>query len=52
MGVMMPGILREPKTDVCCWHITSFRRAAEFGRYPGIAGAGTPTARPIYRFTA
>jgi hypothetical protein len=34
------------------WHIASFRCAAEFGRYPGIADFGKPSARQIYSFTA
>jgi len=34
------------------WHIASFRCAAEFGRYRGIADSGKPSARQIYGFTA
>jgi hypothetical protein len=42
----------------CCaarvsfWPIASFRCAAEFSRYRGIADSGKPTARQIYGFTA
>jgi hypothetical protein len=34
------------------WPIASFRGAAEFGRYLGIADSGEPSARQIYGFTA
>ena len=34
------------------WPLASFRRAAEFSRYRGIADSGKPTARQIYGFTA
>lgn len=37
---------------VAYWPISSFRGAAEFGRYPGIADSGMPSARQIYGFTA
>lgn len=32
------------------WHLASFRCAAEFGHYRGIAQSGRPSARPIYEF--
>jgi hypothetical protein len=38
--------------DVAYWPIASFRCAAEFSRYRGIADSGKPTARQIYGFTA
>jgi hypothetical protein len=38
--------------NVCLWHIASFRCAAEFDRYRGIADSGKPSARQIFRFTA
>ena len=38
--------------DVAFWHITTFRCAAQFGRYRGIAELW-PAARPVvYGFTA
>jgi hypothetical protein len=44
----------EPRGNdhVSFWHIASFRCAAEFGRYPGIADFGKPSARQNYSFTA
>ena len=39
------------ETNVRCWHIASFRCAAEFGRYRSIADSGKPSARQIYGFT-
>jgi hypothetical protein len=38
--------------DVASWPIASFRCAAEFGRYQGIADSSKPTDRQIYGFTA
>jgi hypothetical protein len=38
-------------SGVRLWHIASFRCAVEFGRYPGIADFGEPSARQIYSFT-
>ena len=37
---------------VAYWPIASFRCAAEFGRYRGIADSSKPTDRQIYGFTA
>lgn len=34
------------------WHIATFRCAAEFGRYRGIANSGEPSAQQICGFTA
>jgi hypothetical protein len=34
------------------WPIASFRCAAEFGRYRGIADSDKPSTRQIYGFTA
>jgi len=39
-------------TNFRLWHIASFRCAAEFGRYRGIADSDKPSTRQIYRFTA
>src|SRR6266851_2333754 len=36
------------RSDFVLWHITSFRCAAEFDRYRGIADSGEPSARQIY----
>jgi hypothetical protein len=32
-----------PEANVCIWHIASFRCAAEFGRYRGIADSDKPS---------
>jgi len=37
--------------DVRFWHIASFRCAAEFCRYRGIADTDKPSTRQIYGFT-
>jgi hypothetical protein len=38
----------ERAMNVCFWPIASFRCAAEFSRYRGIADSGKPTARQIH----
>ena len=48
----MGWIVRKDGSDfIGSWPIASFRCAAEFGRYPGIADFGKPSARQIYSFT-
>jgi hypothetical protein len=41
-----------PAANVRFWPIASFRCAAEFGRYRGIADSNNPSTRQIYGFTA
>jgi hypothetical protein len=55
VGAIAKALGTEPLRGVrlsCCWHIASFRCAAEFGRYPGITDFGKPSARQIYSFAA
>ena len=37
------AVLAISRIGVCIWPIASFRRAAEFGRYLGIADSGEPS---------
>jgi hypothetical protein len=36
--------MRPARHQVAFWHITTFRRAVQFGRYRGIADFGQPNA--------
>jgi hypothetical protein len=40
------------RSDFVRWPIASFRCAAEFGRYRGIADSSKPTDQQIYGFAA